>query len=203
MWVEKSKLVDGVVGACLEEFLANYLVGLREIVGTFLCVPGTGYSSFSNRSPNFLKPENENGKGLTSFYRCACSKVGSLCQAALRSTCSTARASGPKRATSRKMPHRTTPCNNRYARPGPSGSCPSRTCLKLHPQTPRLTIWLLARRSAGAALSLERTPRARSYAGALSLVAPPRALDSSRSLSLSCFRCCFRSGAESRATAGR
>ena len=40
LWVEKSKLVDGVVGACLEEFLANYLVGLGEIacVGTFLRV---------------------------------------------------------------------------------------------------------------------------------------------------------------------
>ena len=38
LWVEKSKLVDGVVGACLEEFLANYLVGLGAIacVGTFL-----------------------------------------------------------------------------------------------------------------------------------------------------------------------
>ena len=40
LWVEKSKLVDGVVGACLEEFLANDLVGLGEIacVGTFLRV---------------------------------------------------------------------------------------------------------------------------------------------------------------------
>ena len=38
--VKESKLVDGVVGACLEEFLANDLVGLGEIssIGTFLRV---------------------------------------------------------------------------------------------------------------------------------------------------------------------
>ena len=35
--VKESKLVDGVVGTCLEEFQANDLVGLGEIagIGTF------------------------------------------------------------------------------------------------------------------------------------------------------------------------